>query len=230
MNNSVVIHAPDFSKLKEFKITLDPAVIARRDDLVERAMAIEQVAGERSQQAAIALMVEMQDHSSGIESSRTELKKPVLELGKMIDSAARDGDGKVPFLRIQVKGLVNRFQAQKIAEQEKAAAELARLNREREQAEAAGNQEAVEKADAKAAEVVMQAAPPPKAAGQSTHHKWVIEVVNIAELYRVMPELCKPPEPRVRECEAVLNSMLNTQQEPKLPGCNVRREVDVRAR
>lgn len=216
----------------EKTISIAPSTLVARDGLLERARAIEQVAGELSQNAAGALVVELQDFAGRVEDARTKMKAPYLASGKRIDQICKDAVDGIEAERKRLKNLVTQFQLEERRKADEAQRELDELKRKREQAVATGDGVAVMEADAKAAEVITQAAPPPRVAGMAVGFTWKIECHDPAALYRTFPELCKPPEPKIRDCQSALTRMelMEPNKPPTLPGCTVTKEGDTKFR
>jgi chemotaxis protein histidine kinase CheA len=205
--------------------------------LVERAKAIERVAGESSQQMTVNVLGEIQNALSIVEKDRVAIKAPFLALGKKIDAAAQEYCGVLEIEKARLKRLLGEFQAaiQRKADEERRVqmAELARLQKEREEAEAKNDQAAVVAVEMKAVEVLTAPAQAivPKAEGMAVKYKWAVKVNNIDALYKLMPDLVKL-EPRLREINARIAQMAaaDPNTPPGLPGCEVTREIDVQSR
>ena len=121
-------------------------------------------------------------------------------------------------------------QRQADAAEKKRLEELAKLQQQRTEALAAGNDEKVLQADLKAVEVVT--APTvavPKAEGMKVVVTWVTTVNDIAALYKVLPEYVTLT-PKMRDINSAVAEMArnNPDQPPALPGCTVVKQTDVR--
>jgi NADH dehydrogenase [ubiquinone] 1 alpha subcomplex assembly factor 7 len=134
-------------------VSIDPAFLARRAELVESCEAVEFIASPRSQEAAVAILRDVAATLKSIEAARQEIKGPVLDLGRRIDAAAKEAVAPLVAHESRIKGLLSSYQAEerrKAAEAEAARqAELRRQAEERAKAEA----EARRKAEAEAAEL-----------------------------------------------------------------------------
>lgn len=227
-----------------------PGALALRKDLVERAAAIERVAGESSQQAAINLLNELQDLINATEKQRKEVKDPFLKAGKRIDEAAKTFIDQIEEQKSRLKGLCSDFQRAVLEKQRQAEAERLRLLREEEarrkqaeeelaKAQAVGDTAAVQQAEEKILTADMNAvgivtapiAAAPKAEGMKVVERWVTVVQDPAALYKTFPEFLTLT-PKMREINAAVTNMATMQpdQPPSLPGCIITKETDVQTR
>lgn len=174
-------------------------------DLVERAMAIEQVVNEKTQEVAYGLLSEVNDKLNVVEKVRVAIKDPFLKKCQKIEADTKDlvGDEKVKSPKIPtlhsakayLKGIIGKFQEEQQrkkeeaeraaeAERQRIAREAAALEEQKRIAEAAGNAEALD--ELKLQESVLQheavaatqVIEPPKPVGMSVTQPWVFEVVG----------------------------------------------------
>lgn len=91
--NSLVIRAAGenvpFDIAKEVRIQFVDGAEAKRDEVIRRAQSITGIATPEQAQAAADIIRELRDITKAVESSRTEIKAPVLDLGKRIDATAK---------------------------------------------------------------------------------------------------------------------------------------------
>ena len=119
-------------------VLLQAGWLAQRNELVERAQAVERVAGESSQRAAADLLNEVQGALSQLESARKAIKDPFLQLGKRIDAAAKEGAAPLEQSKASLKRMIEAFQAEVLRKQQEEQRRLeAELSRQREERQAA---------------------------------------------------------------------------------------------
>jgi hypothetical protein len=191
-----------------------PEAIQTQNQLIAASQAIETVCDANSQSFAVEAARDIRTHIKDVEEARVALTKPLLEGQRTLKAIA---DGYVaPLLAEQkrVERLVTDFQmaelrrvqAEEVARQKAwseaeskrlAAEEAARLAAERvntpRQLDAAIVKEEAARAAQDAAQAIL-AAPLPtvsKAAGASVRKVLKWELVDINELYKARPELCK---------------------------------------
>lgn len=114
------------------------ALLQKQNALMEGRLVVAVTDGA-SQEIAVAALGSLKAFQKSLESSRTEIKKPVLELGKRIDAKAKEVGAEVEAEIARLNGLVRDFQREELARAERArvaAEKMARAKREREEAEA----------------------------------------------------------------------------------------------
>lgn len=214
----------------------------QRDKLLVRSKAVERVAGKTSQASAAVILNELHDTLTAVEEARKVVKKPFLDICKKIDDAAKAFCREVESEKTRIKGMIAKFQQGEIEKQQEAERkqneELERLRLKRLAAEAASTlaqneeqkadaEKAMAETDAKAVEVLMSTpAIVAKPDNVAVKFKWVVEVKDAAALYRVFPELVHL-EPKMRDIQSAVKKMAETTDSPTLPGCVVRKELDV---
>jgi hypothetical protein len=217
-----------------------PAATAKRDELIQRADAIERVVGEDSQQAAWGVLEDISGFLKSIDAERTTVVSPFLTAQRRVnDETKQKFVTALEERKSRMKKIMGDFQAelrkQADEEERKKNEELAKLQQEREAAVVAGNEEKVLAADLKAVEVVTApVAVVPKAEGMKVVVTWVTTVVDIAALYKAFPEFVTLT-PKMREINAAVTEMARNNsrlglddQSPGLPGCTVNKQTDVR--
>lgn len=119
-------------------VCLDEAVAARVDAAVARAQAITAVSRDNMGEVDAAILG-VNGLLKSIEDARTALKKPVLDLGKALDAAAKDATAPLSAEKARLSGLVLGFQRAEAEKAriaaEKARAEQARLEQEQRERE-----------------------------------------------------------------------------------------------
>lgn len=122
----------------EVQIDIAPEALHVRNTALLFSGTIKAISTQTEAQAVAHAIKEFQALSRETESSRTDVKKPVLELGKRIDSAAKEFIGPVETELARLRGLLNGYQAEQ--ERQRREAEAKR------QAEIRAAQEAEDKA------------------------------------------------------------------------------------
>jgi hypothetical protein len=219
-----------------------------RQTLVQHSQSLECVRGELSQTMALTLLRDLDAMLAAVEQQRVARKSPYFDMGKRIDDAARLFRSDLEAEKARIKRLLGDYRT---AEERRAreAAELARrelqrLAEERAAAELAAQQATTAKeaeaaqtkileADLKAATAVMAPTQAPaQPENMKTRYKWVVEVLDLAALYKVFPD-CVKLEPKMREIHAACARLAETTPEGQpvvMPGCKVSREIDVSAK
>lgn len=196
----------------------DGDILARRDALMTECRAITQIGDQVDADCAGRVLQEAVTLTRGVEKSRSEVKAPVLDLGRAIDGVARN-------ITEPLQAEVNRLQRLlgswlEARRREQAEAEVRVRQAEAERLAAA----AQEPDPGKAAETMRQAvletnaalaqAAPPKIEGAGLRVQVTVEVFNPAALYAVRPDLVEL-KPRL----AAIKEALVTN--PGLPGVRV---------
>jgi len=153
------------SKLADVSVELTPDVLSKRDALLAEAKSIAVVSDEWSLEEAVGHLRTLQGLVKSVEKSRTEVKSPVLDLGRAIDAKAKEFVSQVEAEATRINRLVTEYQAEQRriaaaaesarqaelvrieAEKRRAAEEQERLRREAEAAELKRQQE-LDKAEA----------------------------------------------------------------------------------
>jgi len=122
----------------EVQIEVAPEALHVRNTSLIFTGTIKAISTTTEAQAVANAIRELQSLSKETEASRKQVKEPVLELGKRIDSAAKDFIGPVETELVRLRGLLNGYQAEQERQRREAEA--------RRQAEIQAAQEAEEKA------------------------------------------------------------------------------------
>lgn len=211
-------------------IVISPDALKLVEDIVAECEAVEQVAGQSSNDAAVELRARAQGLEKKFEETRKALKAPATAFNKSVDLLFQTVTVKLTSEKERLRGLCNVWTTEQARKAQEAELELAKLTTQRTAAVEAGDVAGVREADATAAEVLQQAPPVSTAEGQSVNYKWNIVVNDIDALFAMFPQLCNPPTPRLNDIKAELSRMLATTAEPKLPGITATREIDTRVR
>jgi len=203
-----------------------------RDLLIESAQMLQSVTDAASQIDATDCGRDIHRHLMEVEEARKLLSAPLRKALDQLIALSKTHCAPLVAEKDRLSALVSQFQTQEAErvrlEQEARAAEIARLEREHQQAleaakmaqdasQAAGDMEQA-MADINAAQAELAAsaaesaaytaivAPLPaatKANGASTRMELCWEVTDLALLYASRPDLCKPPEPKSSAIKAV---------------------------
>lgn len=198
-----------------FVAEVSPLSVIARDEHLADASLIARVHSAEHNEQAQQIVNHLHKLRKECESARTEIKRPLIEAGRLIDKAAKDFSGPIEteigrLGRMQGDFLQAEIARQK-AEAAKAAKELADAEREKlaKLAEAKTIEEAQnireeyqERAAVESARVVAVAAP--VADGQRVREDWQIEVMDVAELYKHYPK-CVDLTPRMSEIRMLLD-------------------------
>lgn len=184
-----------------------PSAIERRDSAVGWAEILTEVTTPEKRVLADDARRDLKAIEKSVESARTEVKAPVLEIGRKIDAAARDFLDPVIAQGIRLGALVDEFVAEG---RRKAAEEAARIAEEQRKAKAIEDARIAEQRRLEEAARVANLPPPPplptapavviqapavveqpRPSGSVEREVWEFEVLDIAALYAARPELCK---------------------------------------
>lgn len=195
------------------EISFTPDALALRAKALLLSGGIESVASESAQQTAVEAQTACSQLLKAVEAARTTIKKPVIEAGRKIDSAAKSFVEKVAQEELRIAKLLGDYQAALLAktksETAAAMAELSELERTREQqlAECTTLEEREQvQADYNDIAREIQTTLPPlpaKAEGQTLRHEWQFEVKNPFLLASTHPSFVTI-EPKRREIKEAL--------------------------
>lgn len=120
-----------------YTITVTPAAVQQRDTIVEAAKRIVAVTDQDTLDIANTRLRGLASVRNAVEKSRTEVKKPVIDLGRQIDGIAKDFVAEVVSEEARLSGLINEYarEQQRIAREAREAAERERQRIEREEHE-----------------------------------------------------------------------------------------------
>lgn len=230
--------------LSAASVTAAEAARIERDELLLRCASITTVADRLDADHATGILRDLTAFTKRIEAARVEAKAPALEIGKRIDTLAKELAQAVTAEATRVSGVVGAFEAEERRKAEaarreaEAQAAAIRYEAERKAAEArrlAGNALEADRAEdavrEKAAEqivAVLQAATiseAAKAPGTAVREDVVFEVLDIRALHAAHPELVNL-EPNGTAIRAILRANPNLQ----VPGLRHWREAKLSVR
>ncbi len=113
--SALVIHGAD-----QLAVTLAPAAVEQRDTTLALATTITEVADPAGLQIAVHAIKELRQIQKAAEDARTEVKRPVLDLGKLIDAKAKEFAGPLDSEITRLHRLVQAYQAKVEAERREA--------------------------------------------------------------------------------------------------------------
>lgn len=175
-------------------VTIPGSAISHRTAALEEASSVTAVTDGLTLEVAGQVARALQGIIKGVEKTRTEVKAPVLDLGKKIDSTAKDFLAPVQVEFERVSGLINRYQREQIrlAEEarKKAEAEAARKREEQERQEAEARRK--EEEARKAAEVAVTEEQHTAAVQQAEEAKQQAESIAAAPVAVVVPVAVAP--------------------------------------
>jgi len=217
MTNNELMVRDDAQHLIEITST----ALALLDDALASAALVGKVRNADDQALAVDAQKQLKALMNATERSRKDVKEPVLAFGRLIDQKARDFIAEVDGEYKRVSRAVSDFQI--LEDQKRRAAEalklkeLARIEREREEALAAAQSieevdaiqhEANDKALAETQKV--EAIQPARVEGQIVRTDWEITVTDLILLARAHPG-CVTITPKVGEIKALLNMGVTVQ-------------------
>jgi hypothetical protein len=216
------------------QIELVPAAFEARRVALEKSGNVKAIASVSDLDAAAAALTEIKALTKAVETSRKDVKAPVLEVGKRIDSVAKDYMAPLEAEGKRLSVLVGSYQeaARMKAEREreeaaKAQAEaIAEMQRKQAEAVAAGDADAADAARAEAADKIAEAqlaainAEGPKAEGITTRTNWKFEVADIDALFAARPELCI-----IEANGAAIRAVIKSTNGKPIPGLRIWQEA-----
>lgn len=219
--NTEIIESPDsntelvVSGLKMPPIFIPSGTTRTRDEAVVKAQSVLSVSNAEEQKEAVEAMSNLRSLAKRMESSRELVKRPVLDIGKAIDTLAKDFSNPITQEVNRLNLLISTFQREEDARVEKKRQEEEAARRkifedeERKKAELQKKADAaknpvekmkilqkIDDTEAKATEAVQEslrrdiANAPARAAGMVVRKDWKHRVIDIKTLYTARPELC----------------------------------------
>lgn len=193
--------------LQHAEVAIQADAYARRDTILVTARRVATVGDAMEAEEAADSLRSLAALCKEVETIRKEIKAPVLELSKRIDTIAVEFIGEATAEKDRLQIALGTYQA---AEQRKAdiarraaqeeadrlAREAAKAQREAERATNGGEQDRTQQvaaqAEAKAIEARVVAAEiaPVKPAGVAVRQPWKFEVTDINALFKARPDLC----------------------------------------
>lgn len=118
-------------------LSVTPEFLARREDAIASAALIARVSSPDENNHAVEVQKSLMSLVREVEAARKKLKEPVLDLGRRIDSAAKEAVEPITAAELPLRNLISDFAD---SERKRAQAEAARIEAERRQAEEAALQ------------------------------------------------------------------------------------------
>ena len=222
------------SGLQHAQIDLAQSATERRDDLIITASTIDKISDPIDADGAAAILRELQDLLKAVESSRGEVKAPVLELSRKIDATAKTFCAPLEEEKTRLSRLLGAYQQ---AERDKAAEAMRKAQEEArriayEEAQKLAKVEAahgIDSAETKAANdaaaekvaearVAVAQVTPVQPKGTAVKRTWKFEVQDIKALAAAHPELVV-----VSPNTAAINAVIKHNQ--SIPGLRVWEDI-----
>jgi len=196
--NALVVPNIDLASLR---ITADAQL--QKDNALHGAKTVLAVTDADSQQVAVNHLAILKRFLKDLEASRTDVKKPAIDLGKKIDALAKETAAEVEIEVERINKIVSDFLRAQQAKAEAKRKFQESIDRKRQEQLALEAKSLKEQGRTEeAAEVVQQVAivaaqqpkplmTPPKAHGMSARTVWKFEVLNAREILAVRPDLVK---------------------------------------
>lgn len=231
-------------------ITITPEAQNRRELALKQAEGILAVNTPESQAEAVKAMQSLKSVAKGVESSRELVKKPVLEISRLIDGTAKDFVATINTELKRLDVLVSEFQrkeADRVAEiHRQQEAERIRVMREQEalvaklEAEASAATSAakklaalaaLEESNTKAEAAIVQShamsitTAPERVAGMVVRKQWSFRIIDIKKVAAVRPDWVI-----LSENTAVINAMIRQAGIRECDGMEIFEEVKTSVR
>ena len=186
------------------EIELSPAAFNARTVALAASGNVRAIASVEDLDHAAAALTTIKSLTRSVEDSRKAVKAPVLEVGKRIDSVAKEYLAPLEIEGTRLSTLVGSYQeaARRKAEREREEAAkvqaeaLAEMQAKQAAAMAAGDEAAADAARAEAADKIAASqlavteAEGAKLDGIATRTAWKFEVLDIQALFKARPDLC----------------------------------------
>ncbi len=231
------MNALTVTKLSDVFIGISGDAEAARAEALEVASVVTRVDSQATQELAVDALRLCADLVKSVEKSRTEVKRPVLELGRKIDGIAADFGSKLEAEANRIKRLIGDYQFKLLANQrEEERARIAEANRiemERQKAIAAvrtaettedraeASKRLQEASEAKREAMNAEVATIEKPAGVRSRSVWRFEVYDLPSVLKCRPDFVEL-SPRVR----VINDALSAGMR-ECPGLRIWEEMEV---
>lgn len=212
------------------EIELTPAAFEARRVALTASGNVKAIASVEDLDAAAAALTQIKSITRSVEDSRKEVKAPVLDVGRRIDSVAKDYLTPLEAEAKRLSAMVGTYQEAQRRKAEKARQEaeeaqrkaLEEMQAKQAEALAKGDEAAADSARAEAAEKIAEsqlavvAAEGPKADGIVTRTSWKFEVEDAAALYAARPELCI-----IQPNNAAIRAVIKASKGAKIPGLRI---------
>jgi hypothetical protein len=226
----IVVSGP----LPKPEIDLSPAAFNARARALLASGNIKAIVSVADLDQAAAALTAITSLTRSIEGSRKEVKAPVLEVGKRIDSVAKDYLAPLEDEAKRLSIIVGSYQEAALRKAEKEreeaakaqAAALAEMQEKQSAALEAGDAEAADAARAEAADKIAASqlkvieAEGPKADGIVTRTSWKFDVTDIQALYKARPELCV-----ISPNNAAIRAIVKASNGAAVPGLRIWQEA-----
>lgn len=242
------------TNIQAVEIQVDPEFITARELALVAARDVVAVNDEFSQTCAVDALRELQDLAKTVEKSRTIFKAPVLALGRSIDAKAAELAADITTEAGRLQGLTAKYQdglrraaeaaerarlaeVARIEAEQRAAAEAERKAKEDAQAAFTAQQQQEALAARQAEQAKLKAleresiavrttvvAAPVKPAGLVVKSVCKFEVVNLEQLYKARPDLC-----RIEASTAAINEAMRAGAR-EIPGLRIWEETKTEVR
>jgi hypothetical protein len=216
-----------------YTITVTPAAEQQKQTIIEAARRVVAVTDQDTCDLANARIKALASVRNVVEKSRTEVKAPVIELGRKIDGIAKDFVADVIAEESRLSELVTGYarEVQRKAREAQAAAEAQRKQEEaaRRAQEAQPEQErAAPEAEAPVAAAVALPAVPALPTGVTETVDFLVE--DIAAFYAKFPQLCEVTVKRAEVLKQIKRSLAKNGKLPTVPGLKIFQNIKPKAR
>jgi hypothetical protein len=216
------------------QITIVPAALEARRVALEASGNCKAIASVTDLDNAAAALTTIKALTRSVEDSRKDVKGPVLDVGRRIDSVAKDYLNPLESEAKRLSVLVGSYQeaARRKAEREREEAArvqaeaTAEMYRKQNEALARGDEAAADAARAEAADKIAEAqlaavnAEGPKADGIVTKTAWKFEVTDVLALFDARPELVV-----MTANNAALRAVIKASNGKAIPGVRIWQEA-----
>ncbi len=216
------------------EIELSPAAFNARAVALMASGNVRAIGSVADLDAAAAALTQIKSLTRSIEDSRKDVKAPVLEVGRRIDTVAKEYLAPLDTEASRLSVIVGSYQeaARRQAEKEREeaakaqAAAIAEMQEKQAAAMEAGNEQAADAARAEAADKIAEsqlsviAAEGPRLDGITTRTSWKFEVSDIKALFAARPELCI-----VTPNNAAIRAVVKASNGAAIPGLRIWQEA-----
>lgn len=215
-------------------ITIISEALEARRSILERASLVLEINSVTDLDEAAASLLEVKTLADSVEKSRKEVKAPVLDVGRNIDSTAKKFLEPLTKEQKRLSILVGSYQEAERRKAEQARAEeaarqaeaMAEMKRKEAEALAAGDEAAADAARAEAANTIAESqlasanAAGAQLDGISTVTRFQFEVTDVEALYKAAPHLC-----RIEPNTTMLRAHIKDTKGKALPGVRIWQEA-----
>ena len=216
------------------EIELTPAAFNARTIALTESGNVKAIASVTDLDNAARALTKIKSLTRSVEDSRKEVKAPVLDVGRRIDSVAKDYLAPLESEAKRLSAMVGTYQeaerrkAERIRQEEaeKQQAALDEMQIKQAEAMASGNVDAADAARAEAADKIAASqlavidAEGAKADGITTRTNWKFEVTDPTALYDARPELCI-----IQPNNAAIRAVVKATKGAAIPGLRIWQEA-----